>query len=34
MMLDGKPIDPKRVYRVTINNFLSLGRRQFHRRCS
>ena len=25
MMLDGKPIDPSRVYRVSINNFLSSG---------
>lgn len=25
MMLDGKPLDPKRTYRVTINNFLSSG---------
>ncbi len=25
MMLDGKPLDPTRVYRVTINNFLASG---------
>ncbi len=25
MMLDGKPLDPKRTYRVTINNFLASG---------
>lgn len=25
MMLDGKPLDPARTYRVTINNFLSSG---------